>query len=317
MPLESLLALVEKLRKRIDVHGPALRQSEALTRYALIDPLLRELGWDTENPDLVVPEYQTDDGRPDYALFSDGKPIMMVEAKKLGTALQGKVIRQGIGYCLEQGTLYFSVTDGRLWKIYETHRSVPIDEKRVVEFDLKNQSAAEACLKALTLWGLRVSGQVAPGQIPVVGPTHNQLDSLEPSTPSPQPTPPSPDEETAEQDANEQTIVENLQRVDISPLEQATAYQRMMECYGYDEKTLAKRLGIRQWWRIRERTSLLKLRPKYQQLLRAKQLTRNQAYEMSRLEPRNQDVLFRSISTGKLTTYEALRAAATALVEQE
>ena len=189
MPLENLLALVEKLRKRIDVHGPALRQSEALTRYALIDPLLRELGWDTENPDLVVPEYQTDDGRPDYALFSDGKPIMMVEAKKLGTALQGKVIRQGIGYCLEQGTLYFSVTDGRLWKIYETHRSVPIDEKRVVEFDLKNQSAAEACLKALTLWGLRVSGQVAPGQIPVVGPTHNQPDSSE----SPQPTPSSPE----------------------------------------------------------------------------------------------------------------------------
>ena len=189
MPLENLLALVEKLRKRIDVHGPALRQSEALTRYALIDPLLRELGWDTENPDLVVPEYQTDDGRPDYALFSDGKPIMMVEAKKLGTALQGKVIRQGISYCLEQGTFYFSVTDGRLWKIYETHRSVPIDEKRVVEFDLKNQSAAEACLKALTLWGLRVSGQVAPGQIPVVGPTHNQPDSSE----SPQPTPSSPE----------------------------------------------------------------------------------------------------------------------------
>ena len=47
MPLESLLALVHKLRERIDAHGDKLRQSEALTRYALIDPLLRELGWDT------------------------------------------------------------------------------------------------------------------------------------------------------------------------------------------------------------------------------------------------------------------------------
>ncbi len=182
---------MEKLRARIDVHGPVLRQSEALTRYTLIDPLLRELGWDTENPTLVIPEYQTDDGRPDYALFSDGKPIMMVEAKKLGTALQGKVIRQGVGYCLEQGTLYFSVTDGRLWKIYETHRSVPIDEKRVVEFDLKSQSAAEACLKALTLWGLRVSGHVTTGQTPVVGSTRNLPDSREPRTPTPQPTSPS------------------------------------------------------------------------------------------------------------------------------
>lgn len=58
MPLENLLILIEKLQKRIDSHGDALRQSEALIRYALIDPLLRELGWDTEDPDMVVPEYQ-------------------------------------------------------------------------------------------------------------------------------------------------------------------------------------------------------------------------------------------------------------------
>ena len=39
MPLESFLALLHKLRERIDAHGDKLRQSEALTRYALIDPL--------------------------------------------------------------------------------------------------------------------------------------------------------------------------------------------------------------------------------------------------------------------------------------
>ena len=50
MPLESLLALVHKLRERIDTHGDKLKQSEALTRYALIDPLLRELGWDHRRP---------------------------------------------------------------------------------------------------------------------------------------------------------------------------------------------------------------------------------------------------------------------------
>lgn len=194
MPLDSLLSLVEKLRERIDAHGPALRQSEALTRYALIDPLLRELGWDTEDPDSVIPEYKTDDGWPDYALLSDGKPIMMVEAKKLGTALQGKVIRQGIGYCQEQGTLYFSVTDGRLWKIYETHRPVPIDEKRIAEFDLKDGPATEVCLKTLALWRPNVdSGQLAQGQAPVVVPTPNR--SAQPESPiqKTQQTPP-PDE---------------------------------------------------------------------------------------------------------------------------
>ena len=37
MPLEDLLELVGTLRDRIDEHGNELRQSEALTRYALID----------------------------------------------------------------------------------------------------------------------------------------------------------------------------------------------------------------------------------------------------------------------------------------
>ena len=191
MPLESLLTLVGKLRERIDAHGPALRQSETLTRYTLIDPLLRELGWDTENPDLVIPEYKTDDGRPDYALLSNGKPIMMVEAKKLGTLLQDRVLAQGLTYANGQGTKYFSVSDGARWEIYETFKPVRTAEKRIVEFDLKSGSAAETCLKALTLWELRESGHVAPGQTPIVEPSHNQPDSQEP--PTPQPTRPSPD----------------------------------------------------------------------------------------------------------------------------
>ena len=49
MPLETLFDLVEKLRERIQRHGPDLRKSEMLTRYALVDPLLRELGGETED----------------------------------------------------------------------------------------------------------------------------------------------------------------------------------------------------------------------------------------------------------------------------
>ena len=190
MPLESLLTLVEKLRERIDNHGDALRQNEMQTRYALIDPLLRELGWDTENPDLVIPEYKGVGGSADYALFSGDKLLMIVEAKKLDTSLRDeKVLTQGLTYCQKEGTRYLSVTDGRRWEIYETHKLASIDEKRIVEFDLKIQSATEACLKALTLWGLRASGHVDPGQTPFVGPPHNQPASPEP--PTPQPTPPS------------------------------------------------------------------------------------------------------------------------------
>ena len=170
MILESLLELVETLKARIDTHGDQLRQSEWLTRYALIDPLLRELGWDTEDPSLVIPEYQSGHGRADYALLGDGIPVMMVEAKKLGTQLQDSVLGQGIQYCLMEGTSYFSVTDGQRWEVYETHRQVPINEKQVIGFDLKNHAAAEVCLKALALWKPSVqAGQAVAAEESVVG----------------------------------------------------------------------------------------------------------------------------------------------------
>ena len=72
MPLEELLSVVETLRGRIAAHGPALRQSEALTRYALIDPLLRGLGWDTADPSQVLVEYHSGGGSADYALVGSG-----------------------------------------------------------------------------------------------------------------------------------------------------------------------------------------------------------------------------------------------------
>ena len=87
MLLESLLECVSEIRERIDAHGDALRKSETQTCYALIDPLLRVLGWDTKDPDLVVPEYNSGNGCADYALLNGGRPAMMVEAKSLDTPL--------------------------------------------------------------------------------------------------------------------------------------------------------------------------------------------------------------------------------------
>ena len=184
MLLESLLECVNEIRRRIDAHGPAFRKSEAQTRYALIDPFLQELGWDTQDPAMVVPEYQSGKVRADYALLSGGRPAMMVEAKSLDTPLRD-VVRQGIGYCLEEGTPHFAVTDGRHWEVYETHRPVPIDQKLVVSFDLQGRSPAEVCLQALALWRPAVqSGHVASGQTPVAS-----LTPEEPVTPDTQPPP--------------------------------------------------------------------------------------------------------------------------------
>lgn len=145
MSLESLPTLVKKLRKRIDDHAPALRQSEMQTRYALIDPLLRELGWDTENPALVRPEFQGN-GKADYALLIDERPVVIGETKSLKKKNLEEARREGLEYCKKEATRYLFVTNGRYWKIYDTYRK---DKRPIVQFDLKDPSAAEVCKKAL------------------------------------------------------------------------------------------------------------------------------------------------------------------------
>ncbi len=108
--------------------------------------------------------------------MSNGSPVMMVEAKSLGTPLQDSVLAQGINYCLMEGTSYFSVTDGRLWEIYETHKPVPINDKRIVRFDLR-EDPAQVCLKALALWRPSVeTGQVSAGHTPIVGLSQREPD---------------------------------------------------------------------------------------------------------------------------------------------
>lgn len=111
-------------------------------------------------------------------------------------------------------------------------------------------------------------------------------------------------------------IVENLQRTDITPLEEAKAFQRMLDT-GLTVEDLAKRLGLKQSWRITERTALLKIRGEYQSLLAKGVITPSQAFEMSRLSPAGQDRLLSLIKEGKCDTNSRLKAIANALLEAE
>ena len=171
MPLESLLELVETLRKRIDEHGAALRQSEALTRYALIDPLLRGLGWDTGDPALIIPEYRSSAGSADYALMSSGSqaPVLIIEAKKLGEPLDDRVALQSLNYCNLIGTPHFTLTDGKTWKIYATFEHAPLADRLIATFTIGEMAAAQVCLQAMALWRPSVEvSNVSAAQPPVV-----------------------------------------------------------------------------------------------------------------------------------------------------
>jgi ParB family transcriptional regulator, chromosome partitioning protein len=111
-------------------------------------------------------------------------------------------------------------------------------------------------------------------------------------------------------------IIENLQRKDITPLEEARAYQARLNT-GLTVEQLAERLGLKQSWRISERTALLKLTAEHQEAFARGALSPSQAYEMSRLGPTMQRVLFNAIGGGKCRSYAELRKTVEALVLRE
>ena len=120
---ENLRLQIEKLRGQIYANPG----DEANTRSVLIDPLLRELGWATDDLAQVRREYSVGRSKVDYALFKDGeqKPAVLIEAKKLSTyrnLLRDAAI-QGVGYCLTAEIRYVAVTDGGRWDIYDTYQS--------------------------------------------------------------------------------------------------------------------------------------------------------------------------------------------------
>ena len=177
MLLDDLYELIETLQGRIQAHASALQQSEALTRYALIDPLLRGLGWDTGDPLQVMPEYRSAAGSADYALFgSSNKPQVIIEAKRLGAQLDFKVRQQVTGYCQEEGIPYAAITDGRRWELYDVFKRAAMKDSIVTTLDLEDAPAGTA-LNALAFWRPNVAtGSIATGVAPVRG-EHSQATS--------------------------------------------------------------------------------------------------------------------------------------------
>lgn len=126
-----------------------LQKSEALTRYCLVDPFLKIWGWDVSDPSQVRPEYATEAGRPDYALLVEDKPLIYIGVKALG---KQEKIEQYISYCITTGVPYFITTDGVKWEIYDTHIPKPLQEKKILEWDIINDKPYEIIRKAFTIW---------------------------------------------------------------------------------------------------------------------------------------------------------------------
>jgi predicted type IV restriction endonuclease len=104
---------------------------EENTKHALIEPVLRALGWDVEDLDEVRCEYKLKqaDNPVDYAFFVHGNLRLFVEAKALGENLD-KCAHQIMGYAGVAGVVEWIVlTNGNEYRIYNAHAQVPVEQK--------------------------------------------------------------------------------------------------------------------------------------------------------------------------------------------
>jgi ParB family transcriptional regulator, chromosome partitioning protein len=111
-------------------------------------------------------------------------------------------------------------------------------------------------------------------------------------------------------------IIENDQRENVNPMEQARAYQRMIDVHGMDADALAHKIGKRPS-HVAERLRLLNLLPECQQLLATGNLYWTQAFYLAGLSNRGQAQLLRQIREGRCRTVSALKAIAESIAAAE
>ena len=120
-PLTTICQLVQQVCAHANANTSIFQKNEAATRAALIDPILRALGWDTANVRMVEPEKSLgNELRVDYLLRdANGHPALVLEAKCLNQSLDkygyvGKIL----GYALALDVQTVCITDGLSWHIH-------------------------------------------------------------------------------------------------------------------------------------------------------------------------------------------------------
>lgn len=151
MVLDNLQSVIEKLQKTIEAHGSYLAENETRTRQVLIDPLLQKLSWNVSNPNIVQLEYRVKYGQPDYALMSKGKPVAVVEAKRLGSDLGDDQIMQALNYANADGIPYMIITNGDTWEMYDVFKPATLEESLLMKLELSQQLARKNAEQALAM----------------------------------------------------------------------------------------------------------------------------------------------------------------------
>jgi hypothetical protein len=117
--------------------------NEQAISQGIVLRLLQKLGWDSWDTTVVWPEYQTGEGRADFALcYPASKPAIFIEVKQPGRAEDA--VRQALEYAFHTGVPFVVLTDGKTWSFYLPAEQGSYDDRRVYKLDLFERQSAEA-----------------------------------------------------------------------------------------------------------------------------------------------------------------------------
>jgi hypothetical protein len=151
-----LTPLIEKIKKFRDFYKQNKMTDKEITiaiRDYIINPILKDLGWDPENPEEVRPNLFTEEDIPGYVLLKNGKKILLINVKSLNNDIKQKeAFQQLVNYSSNEGVKYSVLTNGLVWVLIKTTKEGATSRGQIIwEANLENEELLSAYRKILTL----------------------------------------------------------------------------------------------------------------------------------------------------------------------
>jgi len=124
--------LLQKIKERIAGHRERFATNETAVRRQLIEPLMDWLGWQTDDPTLVLLNDKTDDRDiPDYSLMKNKRVETYIEAKNLSANIIDH-LPQLARYCINNGKEFGIITNGNDWLLIKTFEKDTKPKDRII-----------------------------------------------------------------------------------------------------------------------------------------------------------------------------------------